>query len=222
MGGFVFDWVRRALRTAPESAFERVSVLDDAPPPPPRRPIPRIPCGAVVGSPGWESICMVPAPCPMHSPTAADVERAETERLLNEATRDPVPGLYAMVSNGEALPRFAELRARYGDPANLPPFPPSAVETADHIRPLREWEPEYKLRHALGRPSLAKRLVDELPRDTAVELADVVEALFERRLAAVQVAVNEVTEEALARMHEDARRKLEEVRRERFKPSRLG
>jgi hypothetical protein len=94
--------------------------------------------------------------------------------------------------------------------------PESAVEIADRQRPLPEWSSEYKLRHVLARPSLARRLCEALEPPDAAELAEVLDGLFERRMTDVQRAVAEVTEETLARMHEDAQAKLREVRDERF------
>lgn len=49
--------------------------------------------------------------------------------------RDPAPGLYETIS-GQPLPRFAELRARYGDPADLPPVgqPVRAIHTAIMVK----------------------------------------------------------------------------------------
>jgi len=94
---------------------------------------------------------------------------------------------------------------------------PSAVETADTRRPLPEWSPEYKLRHALARPALAHQLVEALPTHLAVELAEVVEGLFERRMRVVEAAVVAQTKEVLARMREDAEAKLQEVHDERYR-----
>jgi hypothetical protein len=129
-------------------------------------------------------------------------ERAKTEALLNAS-----PGLRRYLE-----PTAAEIRAE----AVIWAGAPSAVETADEQRPLPEWCPEYKLRHSLGRPGIAHRVVLQLDTQTAVELAEVIESLFERRMREVQIAIAEQTEEALARMHADASQKLREVTNERF------
>lgn len=148
---------------------------------------------------------------------AAEAQRAETEELLNQADRMvPAKGLVEVLT-GLPLPSFTEMKAKYDVPV------PGVVDVADTQRPLPEWSTEYKLRHVLGRPSLARRLCAHLEPQEAAELAEVLDGLFERSMAAVQRAVDEVTEETLARMHEDAQIKLREVRRERFTGhSRLG
>lgn len=146
-----------------------------------------------------------------HTHKTAEAERAETEALLNRADHMiPAKGLHEVLT-GAPLPSYAEMRAKYDKPL------PSVVEVADVQRPLPEWSTEYKLRHVLGRPSLAARLCAHLSAPEAAELAEVLDGLFERSMVAVQRAVDEVTEETLARMHEDAQAKLREVRSERFR-----
>lgn len=179
----------------------------------------RLLCGADLGD---GVVCREPAGT-MHvthvlaAKARDEAERADTEALLNQADHMiPAKGLHEVLT-GVPLPSYAEMRAKYDKPV------PSTVEVADERRPLPEWSCEYKLRHVLGRPSLARRLCAHLEPAEAAELAEVLDGLFERSMVAVQRAVDEVTEETLARMHEDAQTKLREVRDERFRGhSRLG
>jgi hypothetical protein len=175
----------------------------------------------------------------------ADADRRETEALLNQADQMvPARGLQetnarflaaqAASGMGQAVRAAAQHEVDEAKDAVANQYvggredlaqaisaaealgPESAVEIADRQRPLPEWSSEYKLRHVLARPALARRLCEALEPQDAAELAEVLDGLFERRMTDVQRAVAEVTEETLARMHEDAQTKLREVRDERF------
>lgn len=199
----------------------------------------RLLCGADLGD---GVACRVYADHPHNHPNDAD--RRETEALLNQADQMvPARGLQETNARflaaqaagmGQAVRAAAQhemdeakdavARGYVGGREDLAHAistaealgPESAVEIADRQRPLPEWSSEYKLRHVLARPSLARRLCEALEPPDAAELAEVLDGLFERRMTDVQRAVAEVTEETLARMHEDAQTKLREVRDERF------
>jgi len=139
-------------------------------------------------------------------------ERVPSTQARPDASRPPVGEAPAGLRR-YLEPTETEMRADAVTWAGAP----SAVETADTRRPLPVWSPEYKLRHALARPALAHQLVEALPVHLAVELAEVVEGLFERRMRVVEAAVVAQTEHVLARMREDAEAKLQEVHDERYR-----
>lgn len=102
----------------------------------------------------------------------------------------------------------------------------TAVEAADAARPLPQWSAEYKLRHLLARPDLAKRVVAYLPPAIAAELADrlteTVAARLEREVRQIHEDLQQATSVTLARLAAEADRKRKELTDERFaKPSRL-
>lgn len=95
-----------------------------------------------------------------------------------------------------------------------------AAQRAQDVRPVPPWSAEYKLRHALGRPALAKRITDALPQPLAVELGDILWLILEQRVAeevrAVQAAVDHVVREKLEWYEIQAQQKREELTHERF------
>lgn len=95
-----------------------------------------------------------------------------------------------------------------------------SAQRAQQLRPVPPWSAEYKLRTALGRPALAKRVVDALPQPLAVELGDVLWIILEQRVAeeleAIKARVDHVVAERVAWYENQARQKREELTRERF------
>lgn len=95
-----------------------------------------------------------------------------------------------------------------------------AALRAQQLRPVPPWSAEYKLRHALGRPALAKRITDALPQPLAVELGDVLWIILQQRvaeeLAAVKAQVDYAVSQKLEWYELQATEKREELTRERF------
>lgn len=95
-----------------------------------------------------------------------------------------------------------------------------AALRAQQLRPVPPWSAEYKLRNALGRPALAKRIVDALPQPLAVELADVLWIILETRVkeevAAVSAAVERAVKQKIDWLESQTNRKREELTHERF------
>ena len=95
-----------------------------------------------------------------------------------------------------------------------------AALRAQQLRPVPPWSAEYKLRHALGRPALAKRITDALPQPLAVELGDVLWIILQQRvaeeLASVKAQVNYAVAQKLEWYEAQAQEKREELTRERF------
>lgn len=91
---------------------------------------------------------------------------------------------------------------------------------AQEQRPVPPWSAEARLRAALGRPALAKRITDALPQPLAVELGDVLWLILEKRvseeIAKVQQEVNAVVTERMAWIERQRSEKREELSRERF------
>lgn len=101
-----------------------------------------------------------------------------------------------------------------------------AALRAQQLRPVPPWSAEYKLRTALGRPALAKRVVDALPQPLAVELGDVLWIILQQRVAeelqAVQHQVDYAVNQRVEWYQRQADEKREELTRERFaNPTRL-
>ena len=163
-------------------------------------------------------ICPNTAPCPVH-------------RGKPYPNADPAPGLHEIIS-GATLPEFAELRERYGDPANLAPIPhydPDApADLHDQLHADDQpWSVRSRLAHSLGRRALATRLADALPPLLGAELADRLDTLITQALTEQEAAITQQLSDeyhaARERIDADARAKLREVHDERYKrPSRLS
>jgi hypothetical protein len=95
-----------------------------------------------------------------------------------------------------------------------------AAQRAQEVRPVPPWSAEYKLRHALGRPALAKRITDALPQPLAVELGDVLWLILEKRvgeeLTKVKQEIDVAVTERMAWIERQRSKKREELTRERF------
>jgi hypothetical protein len=140
--------------------------------------------------------------------------------------RDPAPGLHEALT-GRPLPRYAELRARYGDPGDLPPVSKAPTERVDFREMLTTdaaWSVKSRLEVALGRPYLATKLAEQLDPETAIRLCDRLDDLLR---SAFDVARNQIAAEVSSAV--DARiqvwqaeqdRRAKVVTRERFGPTR--
>lgn len=200
-------------------------------------PTGRILCGYPVSNDG-SVLCRNAAPCPVHRdkrPPAADddtTELAAVEAQLNDATpepaepmRDPAPGLHEILT-GKPLPPYADLKAKYGDPANLKPIPKydpdSPVDLHDQLHADDQpWSVRSRLQASLGRRALGTRVADALPPLLGAELADRLDTLITQALTEQQAAITqEISDryhEARARLDADAEKKLQEVHDERYR-----
>lgn len=192
----------------------------------------RVLCGypyKTADDPEGPVLCKNTAPCPLHRNYRVG-ELEATEAALNEATPEPAPSLYQSIAGGD-LPSFGELRERYGDPADLHPIPKydpdSPVDLHKQLHPVDDqpWSVRARLAESLGRRALATRLADALPPLLGAELADRLDTLITQAITEHDAAVTQQMAdhyfEARARLDAEAEAKLQELRRERFKPSRL-
>lgn len=178
----------------------------------------RIKCGHLFSD---GSLCLMPAH-PQHE--------------HHDDPKDPAPGLYAKVSGGQPLPSFAELRARYGDPSDLPPVAhftvdadgkttqhapvPERVDFRDMLTTDAAWSVKSRLEVALGRPYLATKIAEQLDPETAARLCDRLDDLLRSAfdVARTQIAA-EVSSAVDARIHAwqaEQDRRAKAVTRERF------
>lgn len=163
----------------------------------------------------------------------------------DEKVSDPAPGLYETIS-GRPLPRYAELRERYGDPRDLPPLPnPAAHFTVDQTgdvtqhKPIpsadtgrvdfremlttdQAWTVKARLEVALGRPYLATKIAEQLHPEIAAKLCDRLEAVlgtaYETARAEISNEVAAVVESRVEQWRKDVdrARRAKEATRERF------
>ena len=160
--------------------------------------------------------CQNTVPCPLHRDRLGfNIERsaAEAQDLLEERRRI-----------------FAEERERRGDAEGLNPIPKYDPDApADLHDQLRRdegpWSVRSRLAESLGRRALATRLADALPPLLGAELADRLDTLITQAItehdAEVTAQLADHYATARARLDEETAHKLEELRRERFRPSRL-
>lgn len=219
-------------------------------------PFDRILCGYPIvptDQPNGPILCANTAPCPIHRDKRVNHERDAVEAQLNAAVSegdgsfddvaatgsdaayvalaDPVKGLHEAIS-GEPSPGFAELRERYGDPADLKPIPHydpgSPVDLHDQLHADDQpWSVKSRLATSLGRRALATRLADALPPLLGAELADRLDTLITQAVTETEARITQdLSDEyhaARARLDADAAKKLKEVHDERYKrPSRLS
>lgn len=162
----------------------------------------------------------------------------------------PTPGLFQQMT-GKPLPSYRELRAIYGDPADLPPILPQHQQAiADGAQAIRDavgvsatkvgrvdfrdmlkddgaaWSAKARLEKVLGRAYLSTALADQLTPEIAAKLADRLETLVAQAVADHELATaREVAAAVSAKVQEyreSRTSRTEAATHERFgRPSRL-
>ena len=130
---------------------------------------------------------------------------------MGEGT-EPAKGLWGTVT-GKPLPSYAELRAKYPEPAQAPVVDfHAALRNDSHA-----WDLKTRLEMILGRPYLATKLVDQLDGETATNLADRLQAIVTGEIdAAVRRVHLEVDRQVEAKMEAIRAERAKGVSRERF------
>jgi len=126
---------------------------------------------------------------------------------------EAAPGLMQAIA--APVPAYGELRAIYGDPADLPPILPrhqqaitdgaAAVRAAVGVAATKTdrvdfrdmlkddgaaWSAKARLEKVLGRVYLATRLADQLDPETAAQLADRCETLVSQAVAETELRIS--------------------------------
>lgn len=100
------------------------------------------------------------------------------------------------------------------------------VNFADLLTTDAHWSLKRRFDLSLGRPYLATQLAALLPADVALRLADRLEHVIEEKVRAevdkIHDDISTATAQTLARMAAGTDKKLEELRNERYKPTRLS
>lgn len=165
-------------------------------------------------------------------------------RQVPQLAATATPGLFEQVT-GKPLPSYRELRAIYGDPADLPPILPQHQQAiADGAAALRDavgvsatkvgkvdfrdmlkddgpaWSVRSRLEKVLGRAFLATALADQLDPEIAVRLADRLDKLVEQAVADHELATAQQVAAAVSAKVQEYREsretRTEAVTRERF------
>jgi hypothetical protein len=159
---------------------------------------------------------------PPWPPTPTNTEEQHPGADEIPVVRDPAPGLYETI-HGRPLPSYAELRARYADPADAP-----EVDFRDLLKDDgKAWATQIRLSVLLGRKYLATKLVDQLDPETSTTLADRLEDIISRRvaerLAEIDQRAAQMVDDKLAQIQADKDAWVRGVTRERFSnPSRFA
>lgn len=140
---------------------------------------------------------------------------------------------------------YRELRAIYGDPADLPPILPQHEQAIrDGAQALRDavgvsasdvgkvdfrdmlkddgpaWSARSRLEKVLGRPFLATALVDQLTPEISAKLADRLDTIVSQAVAETEMRISRDVSQAVTskvrEISEERARRTEEVTHERF------
>lgn len=148
-----------------------------------------------------------------HDRTVADAEEGAPWR----AVLDKWPGLAHLLEQSQ---QYAK------GPTEPPATNVGEVNFADLLTTDAHWSLKNRFDRVLGRPYLSTQLAALLPADVAYRLSERLEHLVEeavrREVDKIHDDVQTATAETLSRMATATDKKLEELRNERYKPTRLG
>lgn len=115
---------------------------------------------------------------------------------------------------------------RRDEEAADPAYSTGRVDFSEMLTQDYQWSLKHQFDALLGRPYLSTQLAALLPADVALRLADRLTHVVEERVRGevdrIQDDITNATATTLARMAATTDKKLEELRNERYKPTRLS